>query len=640
MTSTKRIARQQRRSGDKSRLAGRLLPILALAAALALGVTGRARAADDDLKIELSLDRPVIELGRQASLTVSVNGSSGFDDPVIPRVAGLTFRSRGRTQSVRIINMKVKSSKVFGYSVEPSRAGEFTIGPVQIERRGKVYESGRVKLTVVDSAQSSSQKSSQKPSQKSSEQAEASRTVIVSADVDNSSPYVGQQVTLRFRFARKVGARIRNAGYELPQLPGFWNEGMESTKEYRQKIYGSDYIVSEVAIPLFPIRKGKINIDGVRFHYEEALPNERSRSRRQTSPWGGDSVFDSFFRRDRSVRREVFTDQIEIETRPLPAEGRPANFAGGVGAFSMKAHISDAEVNQGESVTLTVALSGQGNIRDIADPAIHIDGAKTYSDTPSINVKSYSDKVVGEKTYKVAVVPQGPDELVIPKFSTPYFNPETGRYEMASSEPLSLKVTPSGGEELLFMTSTQNREGRRALGATRRDILPIHERYGSIESSGLTAAWQKVRPVVYPLPALAFALCLAVVRRRERLRTDVEYRRRRFASKAAGAHIEAAAEAISRKDWDEVFTGCSRAITEYLADKLNIPAGGMTPSDVGDILAEKGMDEDFASEILRFLEGCDYGRFASPSESADAAARCVDGGRKILERLRREEAIK
>jgi hypothetical protein len=66
----------------------------------------------------------------------------------------------------------------------------------------------------------------------------------------------------------------------------------------------------------------------------------------------------------------------------------------------------------------------------------------------------------------------------------------------------------------------------------------------------------------------------------------------------------------------------------------------MTPSDVGDILAEKDMDEGFAAEILRFLEGCDYGRFASPAESADAAARCVDGARRILERLRRKETIK
>ena len=606
------------------------MPILALAAALTLGGAGPARAKDD-LEIALSLDRPVIELGRQALLTVAVNGASGFVEPVMPEVEGLDLIPRGRTQSVQIINMKVKSSKIFGYAVEPSKVGEFTIGPAQIERRGKTYKSGTVKLTVLESGQAS------KPT-------ETSRDVIVQAAVDNSNPYVGQQVTLMFRFARRVGARIRNAGYELPELPDFWNEGMESKKEYRQNIDGADYIVTEVAIPLFPIRKGKIDIDRIRFHYDELISDERSRSRLPMDPWGsrgvGDSFFDNFIRRERAVRRKTFTSPIELNARPLPAEGRPAAFAGGVGSFSIKARLSDDEVKEGESVTLTVVLSGQGNIRDVADPDIDIGGAKMYSDTPSINVKSYSDKVVGEKTYRMAVVPQEPDELIVPRISTPYFNPATGRYELASSAPLRLRVLPSEEEELMFMSSERDWEGRRKLGAARRDILPIHERYGSIESSGLRGAWQKLRPIVYPLPALAYALCLVVIRRRERIRTDVEYRRRRFASRTADNHLEAAAKAIGRKDWDIVFTGCSRAITEYLADKLNIPAGGMTPSDVGDILAEKGLEEDFAAEILRFLEGCDYGRFASPAESSDAADRCVDGARNILERLRREETIK
>jgi hypothetical protein len=606
-----------------------------LAAAFALAAvalcTCPVHAASDsesELKLTLALDKPVIELGRQASLKLTVKGPSGFSEPAVPDVDGLEIIARGRTQSVQIIDLKVKSSKIYGYAVEPQRAGDFTIGPVHIKRRGKVYESNAVKLKVVASGDTPA------------ETAAVSKDVIVEAAVDNSTPYVGQQVTLIFRFSRKVGAHIRNANYQPPQLDDFWNEEKENKREYRQEIGDEEYFVTEVAIPLFPIKKGKTTIGRIEFHYDEMLPQERSR----VEPFRGrgfdSDFFDSFLRTGRVVRRKVFTMPIELDVRPLPLAGRPEGFKGGVGNFSLKSTLSGNEVIEGESVTLTVVLSGEGNIRDVADPNFKMDGVKAYSDTPAINIKSYNNKVVGEKIYKVALVPQGDDEIQIPNISIPYFNPRNGRYEVASSAPLTLRVLPAEEEELMFVSPADVRRERMDAEAGRRDILPIHERYGSIRRGRAGVIWARLRPIVYPLPVLIYALCYATARRREKLRTDVEYRRQRFASKTAGTHIEAAAEAVKRKDWDEVFARCSRSVTEYLADKLNVPVGGLTSSDVNAILSEKRVDKEFAAEIVRFLESCDYGRFASPAESPEAAAKCIKGARNILQRLRREEAIR
>jgi hypothetical protein len=567
--------------------------------------------ADSELEISLTLDKPVIEVGREASLKITVNGPSGFTEPEIPEVDGLDIISRGRTQSVQIINMKVKSSKIFGY------------------RRGKVYESSIVKLKVIEPAQAP-------------ESAAVPKDVIVEAVVDDTTPFIGQQVTLMFRFARKSGTRIANANYQMPELDGFWNEGMESKREYKRNINGVEYLVNEVAIPLFPIKQGKILIDRIMFRYNELIERDRSRSR--LDPFGrrgfDSDFFDSFFQTQRAVPRRMFTAPIKLDVRPLPVAGRPAGFKGGVGSFRVKSSLSGNEVNEGESVTLTVVLSGEGNIRDVADPDFEIERVKIYSDKPSINVKSYNDRVVGEKTYKVALVPQGEDEIRIPNISTPYFNPGTGRYEVASSAPLTLRVIPSADEELRFVTPARGRLARMDAKAGRQDILPIHERYGSIENDRDGGVWAKLRPIVYPLPMLLYALCFIAARRRERLRTDVEYRRQRFASKTAGIHIEAAAEASRQKNWDEVFTRCSRSVTEFLADKLNVPVGGITSTDVSAILSERGVDQEFAAEIVKFLEGCDYGRFASPAESPEAAAKCIDGARRILQRLRREEALR
>jgi hypothetical protein len=609
----------------------RISVLIALVAAASLLSSAPAAGADGEIGIGLALSKPVIELGGQASLTITITGPSGLSNPEAPNVDGLDIIAAGRTQSVQIINGKVTSSKIFGYRIQPHKVGEFMIGPVRIKRRGQTYMSNAVVLKVTDYA-------------KAPIEAAGPEGVMVEAFVDNANPYVGQQVTLVFRFAKTAAARVRNVGYQLPELPDFWNEEMASRREYSQRIDGTEYLVTEVALPLFPIREGRITIDKISFHYDEVIPSEHSRSSPRSSrdPFGrsllDDDFFNKFFGSARVAKRTARTAPIEIKVRPLPVEGRPQDFKGGVGAFSVKARLSEKEVNAGESATLTVMLSGQGNMRDLSDPEFDFEGVKIYADTPSISVKSYDDKIVGEKIYKLALVPQKAEEIELRGISVPYFNPQTERYEIASSAALTLKVLPSEEESLEFAGPA--RPGTEGARAAKRDILPIHERYGTIEKGGFPAWRRRLRPVVYPLPIAIYALCFVIGRHREKLRTDIEYRRRRFASGAADAHIEAAVQAMNRGNREEVFANCSRAVTDYLADTLNIAAGGMTPSDARSALASRGLPKDFLDEIIRFLEGCDYGRFASPGEGADMVAKCIEKTRSILRRLKREEAIK
>ena len=123
------------------------------------------------------------------------------------------------------------------------------------------------------------------------------------------------------------------------------------------------------------------------------------------------------------------------------------------------------------------------------------------------------------------------------------------------------------------------------------------------------------------------------------MQTDTAYRRFRLASRTADTHIQNAAYALNRRDWDTVFMECSRAVTEYLADKLNVPAAGLTPSDIEAVLSERGAASALLTEIVQFLEGCDHGRFSSTSRSPGVARDYIERGCRIIERLEREGAI-
>ncbi|UCD57820.1 MAG: hypothetical protein JSV16_01540, partial [Candidatus Hydrogenedentota bacterium] len=80
--------------------------------------------------------------------------------------------------------------------------------------------------------------------------------------------------------------------------------------------------------------------------------------------------------------------------------------------------------------------------------------------------------------------------------------------------------------------------------------------------------------------------------------------------------------------------------TEYLADKRNVPAGGLTSDDIESALSSRGLPEEILAEIVKFLEGCDYGRFASPKKSSGMARKYIEKGCRIIDLLEREETMK
>ena len=68
---------------------------------------------------------------------------------------------------------------------------------------------------------------------------------------------------------------------------------------------------------------------------------------------------------------------------PLPQEGRPADFGGLVGDFTLAATVEPLELKAGESATLTATVRGRGNAKRIPELKIpSLDGVKIYADQP------------------------------------------------------------------------------------------------------------------------------------------------------------------------------------------------------------------------------------------------------------------
>ena len=84
----------------------------------------------------------------------------------------------------------------------------------------------------------------------------------------------------------------------------------------------------------------------------------------------GGMTFSSRSVKQESVEAETQTPTINITVKPLPTEGKPANFSGMVGNYSFSADFDRTELKVGEAMTLTINIKGDGLPGSITDPKL------------------------------------------------------------------------------------------------------------------------------------------------------------------------------------------------------------------------------------------------------------------------------
>jgi hypothetical protein len=130
--------------------------------------------------------------------------------------------------------------------------------------------------------------------------------------------------------------------------------------------------------------------------------------------------------------------------RPLPAQGRPAGFAGAVGRLRMDAELAPASTVVDRPATLTVRLTGTGNIRGLPEPRMpEVPGLEIFPTTHDARMEVEGDAVGGTRTFRWTVLPQRPRTYTVPPIEYSYFDPELRTYVTLRSDSLVLQALPA-----------------------------------------------------------------------------------------------------------------------------------------------------------------------------------------------------
>jgi len=593
----------------------RLWIMLATVAAILLGA--RQACAMQAAEATAELSSTTATLGEWIQLTVSWQGEGQPDPPQVPEVDGLTIEFRGQSSrtEMKFDGMRATSASIiaFQYSVAAHREGEFVIPPITVIVDGRAYQTNPVRFRASTPEQS--------------------RDIALVIDVDNLSPYVGEPVTLTItlglaRDARSVSfdvPRLEDDFEVFPAAPPPSNRqkqmipflgGAAEASWGEQRIDGVDYATLTFRRTIIPRRAGRISLG----------PASVSASLVMGSRQEG-----IFFEVPVTRTFGARSQEISLDVRPLPEEGRPPGFTGLVGKYSISASASPTEVNVGDPISLTVVVQGSQPIDRVPNPDLRKNpefesGFRVGGESPSRRVERQA--LVVEQVIRPAT-----DEVTrIPPVELTYFDVESGAYQTARSDPIPVKVRPTrvvtaddaqgasgigvaAAPSALESVDTGIRANIESPSALRAQPFQLG---AALRAPGTIAALA-APPLVYGASLVVFAL-------RRCAGNAAALRRRRAAAAALAALEQREGDAPSK---------AAGALRQYLADRFGRSGPALTPADAAALVSTES--PQLAERVRDLLNRCDAARFGGASEADE---RMLDEARDLIRLLDRPSSRK
>jgi len=312
--------------------------------------------------------------------------------------------------------------------------------------------------------------------------------------------------------------------------------------------------------------------------------------------------FPSFFDRQQI---SLYTEDEDLTILPLPTEGKPLDFTGGIGMFTVDQPVlSTSQPMAGEPVTLTLVVRGQGNFGRLEPPPIlPSDEWRDYE--PESSFKAADDMgYTGVKTFEYTIIPRDPGDYETPGIAFNFFNPDTAKYVELAIPGEEVTVAPNPNAKRPAPVVAKG-------GASRRgpQLLPIANAPGEWVGA--------IRPVVTsPLfwgaqlvPALAFGFI--IVRRRQQLRlaNDAVYARKVRSAKMVAEELEKAQGAAAGRDVARFYEAAQRAVQAAAGRHIDAAPESLTAADVAGIAEKQGLDEAHRRTFVEFFEAGDAIRF-------------------------------
>lgn len=557
-----------------------------------------------------------VMLGQRFYLNYTLNThGSGFIGPEIAHFDILDGPSMQSGSQVQIINGSYSRSVYDSYNfiLQANEPGTFSIGPASITAGGKKYSSNSLTITVIGQKGTVPQAGNQPQSQQrkaagATPASDPGNEIFLKASVNKTNAYVGEMVIATYLLYTPT-SNLRTSKIPPGTNDGFWTENLlpenQNWKQYNEVYNGKNYIVVELGkLALFPQKTGQLTIKPV----EQLI--EYQYKVKSRNPFADDPFFKDFFENSgfaddfQVAQKNLKSNSINISVKPLPLNGKPIDFTGATGHFTLASELASTTAKTNEALTFKVTISGNGNLSLIEKPSINFPPDFEVYDPKTIdNIHTGNNGISGSRTFEYLIIPRTAGKFSIPPVLFSYFDPGKGSYINLSSAIPEINVVKGSG-------STDDANTGRDVQQLNKDIRFIHEKSDVFHDKGNTFFGTPMYWLLLTLPVVIFAVFIFLRRKQVKSRADLVQLRQKRATRYASSRLKKAKILLDKQNEEAFYEEISAALWGYVSNKFNIPLAELSTESARKSLEMKNIDSQLVDSYLEVLHLCEYARFA------------------------------
>ncbi len=605
----------------------------------------RIFAGNGDIRLQGST-KEVVRVGETFQVVYELNAERGsFETPDFGGLQVLSGPNISSSSSVQFVNGHLSQSHTVTYSfyVQAVKEGVYNISPAAVVLKGKRITSNKLTVKAVKTGGTARQGTSGNAS--AGKNGDSRNGTLISADdifikatVNNTNPYLGQQIILTYEIYTKVPTSNLNFK-KMPAFDGFWSKDLlddnAPLKQRNKIINGQQYVVAELKkTALFPQKTGKLTIDPMELECNVQIRVQRKRRSRGYDPFE-DFFNDPFFNNNvKNIKKVLRSKPIVINVKPLPQKDKPAGFSGAVGSFTFKSILDRNNLTTNDALTLDITIAGRGNIELVEAPKVQWPtDFDTYEPKITKKINTTAFGISGRKKFEYVVVPRNPGDFVVPPVKFSFFNPDEGKYYELKSDTMFIHVDKGKGGGTTVYTS----RGQEDIRFLNSDIHHIKSTHGKLRKKGDYFFASTLYYVLLAIPVLILILVIITVKTSRKRRNNIVSVKNKKAHKMAKNRLSKALKLKKAGDDKAFYEEVAQALWGYISDKFNIPQADLSMETVKEKLESANADGGTVDVFIKTLNDIEFARFA-PGSAKDKMEQIYSEALDAI--LKAEKAIK
>ncbi len=436
-------------------------------------------------KVELRVDNPSCDIDEEIELILNVSNET---KPTFHDIKGLdNFEVLSKREGSRIASLNGKESKniFYVYNLLPKNKGVFTLSSI-VKVGDRELETSIISIEVVENIEN--------------------RSSFLEFEAERDTIYEGQKIAISYSLFTNED-NIRSVRFVEPfSLEDFWisNEEVEGSRDTKKvKVNGVDYTKKRISTSiLMPLTSG-----------DHVVPARLIKL--------GRPVFDGFFQ-----SLDIFflkSKESKLTVLPLPSKGKPNNFQGIIGRPKVEINVSNSRITVGEACTIKVKVHGNVNLTKLKSIYTNLDSFQLFEKETLFKEYILQDRYFSEKEFEIGIIATKEGEQKIPGVEIPFFDFESGAYDLLKGEPVIIEVLEGVGKKTQSFNNSKSDKNPKN---EKKDI--VVEKVNNFDYAGIIKI---ILAIFIPLSILLLLIYILryftnnnnILQRIEKARSDDDY---------------------------------------------------------------------------------------------------------------------